>query len=70
MSGKLEAIWVKRAKRGPMDAKQSALLLPGIGLEDNANQGGKRQVTLIEKEVWDNLMQELGAAVEPTARRS
>lgn len=70
MSGKLEAIWLKRAKRGPMDAQQSARLLPGVGLEDNANHGGKRQVTLIEKEVWDDLMRELSASVDPAARRA
>lgn len=70
MSGKIEAIWLKRAKRGPMDAKESACLIPGIGLEDNANQGGKRQVTLIESEVWDDLMHELAASIEPTARRA
>ena len=68
--GKLEAIWIKRFKRGPMDKTNSATLIAGKGLVDNANQGGKRQVTLIEEEVWQRHMEKLGASVEPSARRA
>ena len=42
MTGKLEKIWIKRARRGPMDAKEHATLVAGKGLRDNANQAGKR----------------------------
>ena len=48
-TGKLEAIWLKRMKLGPMDPHQNATLKAGSGLVDNANQGGKRQVTALQK---------------------
>ena len=48
--GELKAIWIKRAKRGPMDARERARLIAGRGIEGNANQGGRRQVTLIDLE--------------------
>jgi MOSC domain-containing protein YiiM len=66
----LEAIWLKRAHRGKMDAAQAARLEAGRGLVGNADQGGKRQVTLIEQEVWSALMQEMRGGVSPAARRA
>jgi hypothetical protein len=60
-TGKLEAIWLKRARGGPMDPVQQARLVAQSGLAGNANQGRKRQVTLIEQEVWARLMTETGA---------
>jgi MOSC domain-containing protein YiiM len=69
-AGRLQAIWIKRAKRGPMDFADSATVLAGKGIVGNANQGGRRQVTLIEQEVWDGLMAELGGSLPPSARRS
>lgn len=68
--GKLERIWLKRATRGPMDAQTRATLVAGQGLEGNANQGGKRQVTIISAERWAEMMQQLGAPVDPAARRA
>ncbi|MCB0165056.1 MAG: MOSC domain-containing protein [Anaerolineae bacterium] len=69
-TGKLEAIWLKRMKRGPMDPVTQAHLTTGRGLDGNANQGGKRQVTIIEQGVWENLMGALGADLDPSARRA
>jgi MOSC domain-containing protein YiiM len=68
--GKLEAIWLKRMRRGPMDPVKSAILKANQGLVGNANQGGKRQVTLLEREVWERLMAEMGADLNPSARRA
>jgi len=69
-AGTLAAIWVKRCKRGPMDAALAAELVAGRGLVGNANQGGRRQVTLIEEEAWARLMSELGGQLPSSTRRA
>mgnify|MGYP000844813414 CR=1 FL=1 len=69
-TGKLEAIWLKRAHRGVMDAKSTAALKTNRGLVGSADQGGKRQVTIIAQETWDQLMEETGALLDPSARRA
>jgi MOSC domain-containing protein YiiM len=69
-AGTLTAIWIKRAKLGPMDPAGRATLVAGRGLAGNADQGGRRQVTLIEAERWRETMAELGAALDPSTRRA
>jgi MOSC domain-containing protein YiiM len=68
--GRLDAIWIKRARRGPMDAVASADLVAGRGLRGNANQGGRRQVTLLERERWEAFQRALGADLPTSARRA
>ena len=68
--GTLQAIWIKRVKGGPMDPVPSAALVPGQGIAGNADQGGERQVTIMEQEVWEELMKQVGGALPPSARRA
>ena len=68
--GRIEAIWIKRFKRGPMDPAEGASLIAGRGIDGNANQGGKRQVTILSKEAWEGLMAEVGGSEDPSARRA
>ena len=70
MTGSLEAIWIKRAHRGEMDRVPTATLVTGRGIVGNADQGRRRQVTIIEQEAWDEMMRDLDAAVTPKARRA
>ena len=69
-TGRLEAIWLKRMRRGPMDAVERAVLKAHQGLVGNTDQGGRRQVTLMAQEVWEALMAQLGATLPPSTRRA
>lgn len=69
-TGEVAAIWVKRFHRGPVDPVAQAELVTGQGIAGNADQGGRRQVTLIEEEVWQALMAELGGDLPPATRRA
>jgi MOSC domain-containing protein YiiM len=69
-TGRLEAIWLKRMRRGPMDAVEHAMLKAHYGLVGNTDQGGRRQVTLLEQEVWEALMAQVGATLPPSIRRA
>jgi len=70
MDGEVVAIWIKRFKRGPMDPVLFAEAVAGRGLAGNANQGGKRQITIIDEGRWREAQQEVGVDVPPTARRA
>ena len=68
--GKIEQIWIKRFHRGPMDPVTHGTLVAGQGLLDSANQGGRRQVTLIARERWNLVVQSMGMHIDPIQRRA
>ena len=53
-----------------MDAVSVALFVVGQGLEGSIGRSSLRQVTLIEKERWDEQMATLGGSVDPGSRRA
>jgi MOSC domain-containing protein YiiM len=53
-----------------MDAQTTIELVAGRGVAGSADRGGRRQVTLLEREVWESLMQELGSDAAPETRRA
>lgn len=67
---RLEAIWLKPAKMGPMESVAEARLVAGQGLEGNAERGGYRQVTLLDADAWEAATREVGVEVNPAARRA
>ena len=67
-AGKLEGIWLKTTKGGPMQQVTAASLVKGQGIEDNADFGGRRQVTIIEKENWELLCSQMGEDLDPSTR--
>lgn len=69
-TGRLEAIWIKRAHGGPMDPAARAALAAGRGIAGNADQGGRRQVTIIDRQAWDRVNEQLGDDVDPASRRA
>lgn len=70
MSGRVEKIWIKRSKRGVMDPVQHASLIENRGIVGNANQRGRRQVTILESERWQEHMDAMDANIDPSKRRA
>jgi len=68
--GRVVGLWTKRARRGVMDARERVRLIAGRGIAEDANLGrGKRQVTVIQKEVFDAVTVDLPDA-DPRMRRA
>ena len=53
-----------------MDPQLTAALEADHGLMGNADVGGRRQVTLLSQERWDELITTLGISLDPQARRA
>lgn len=68
--GTLEAIWLKRAHRLPMTAVSEARLVAGQGIDGMVDRSRRRQITLVEREVWERLTRQLGGDVPPSKRRA
>ena len=70
MEGRVERLWIKRFRRGPMDSVAQAEAQAGRGLAGNADQGGRRQVTIIARGRWDRVNEALADDVDPALRRA
>jgi MOSC domain-containing protein YiiM len=53
-----------------MDRTDTVTFVEGRGIEGNADQGGYRQVTVISREVFDEVSGELGVELDPAVRRA
>lgn len=70
MTGLVEAIWIKRAHRGPMDPVDDAEAVVGHGLVGNVDRSSRRQVSIVSREGWEAAAAEAGGAPGPIARRA
>lgn len=68
-TGRVEQIWKKRGKGSVMDPVDQAAAVAGKGIEGDANFGRTRQVTVIEKVVFDRIAAGLPDAT-PAMRRA
>lgn len=53
-----------------MDPREEVEMVPELGIRDNADQGGHRQVTVIQEEVFRELADTLGPRLDPAMRRA
>lgn len=68
--GTLKAIWLKPHHKRPMTPVRSAVLVTNRGIRGNANQNGRRQVTVISQERWREVEQQFGRPIDPALRRA
>lgn len=66
----VEAIWLKMGRGGEMTGISKTQLVEGVGIEGNADQGGYRQVTLLDAAAWEAATAELGVELDPAHRRA
>lgn len=68
--GRVEALWTKHFRREPMHAVRRATAVTGKGIDGDAAFGrGRRQVTVVEREVFEKVREKLPEAV-PEMRRA
>ena len=53
-----------------MDSADRAKVIAGKGIVGNANQGGKRQVTIVSNKHWEEVTAPLGDVPDPRLRRA
>jgi MOSC domain-containing protein YiiM len=70
MNGRIEALWAKRAHRGPMDSVQEATLVAGQGMQGSVGRSRRRQVTILAREAWAAATEKVGLNPGPVSRRA
>ena len=68
--GRLDAIYLKRAHRGPMDPAHSATLVAGKGVVGSTGRSKRRQVTILERERWEAATRQAGGSAPASGRRA
>lgn len=69
--GKLVQIYLRPSARTPVKSVVRAEAVAGQGLEGDHAGGGKRQVTLISRQAWQDALAELGGdPLDPGTRRA
>jgi MOSC domain-containing protein YiiM len=68
--GRIVALYLKRAHRGPMDPVDEATFVVGQGLVGSVGRSRRRQVTLLELENWKRSTAEVGSDADPSRRRA
>jgi MOSC domain-containing protein YiiM len=53
-----------------MTAVEEATVVAGQGIPGSVDRSRRRQVTLVEREIWERLVGELGGSLSPAARRA
>lgn len=53
-----------------MDPVVEATLIPGEGMQGSVGRSRRRQVTLLEQELWEASLAELGVTRDPAMRRA
>lgn len=69
-TAKLHSIWIKPVRKEAMKSMNSVQVIANTGIIGNAEQGGKRQITVIQKEVFDRIRSQLGKEIQPVMRRA
>jgi MOSC domain-containing protein YiiM len=68
--GEVTAIWLKPRRGAPMQPVDQVEVIAGRGLVGNAEQGGRRQITIIDEAAWRAATSELGTEIDPVERRA
>ncbi len=70
IEGKLRGIWTRKEWGGVMTSFESAKLVESKGIANAVSFGSRRQVTIIEEEVWESIMKLLSSDLPPFTRRA
>ncbi len=70
MSGILAGIAHRRTKGDPMIEINECVLVPGRGLDSEHRPAGRREVTLLSRQSWDDACHDLGTHLPWWTRRA
>ncbi len=68
--GELKKIFLKRGRLAPMDEVEQVKLKTAKGIVGNLEQNIARQITIIEEEVWEELIKKYHRDLPPEVRRA